>query len=102
VRAGDAAAGAFAFGEALEQYEQALAVWDQLADADALAGIDRIELLRRAGHVADLASARLQAVAFLREALKDGAVTLFDMHRSTAYDPIRRRPDFVAIATPRG
>ncbi len=69
VRAGDAAAGTYAFTEALSEYEHALAAWDQVTDADELAGMDRIELLRRAARAADLASAHRQAVGLLREAL---------------------------------
>lgn len=63
---------------------------------------DRGPIARAASRLAAAFGDDTAAVTFLREALKDGAVSLFDVHRSAAYDTIRRRPDFVAVTTPRG
>ena len=52
VAAGDAAAKGYAFPEALAQYERAIELWDQVSDAAARAGLDRIELLGVAAGVA--------------------------------------------------
>ena len=54
IRAGDESADAYAFAQALVEYEHALDIWDQLADPEGVAGIDRIELLRRTARSAHL------------------------------------------------
>jgi DNA-binding CsgD family transcriptional regulator len=52
VAAGAAAEKGYAFPEALAQYERAIELWDQVPDAEARAGCDRIELLNTAAGVA--------------------------------------------------
>lgn len=68
LRAGAAAIDSFAFDAALLAYERALELWDGIDDAEATAGMDRIELLRRAGLAAYLAADHRRAVAHRREA----------------------------------
>ncbi len=46
VRAGEAAEGVRAYGEAAALFERALELWDRVPDAEELAGTDRIDLLR--------------------------------------------------------
>ncbi len=48
VRAGEAAEAVHAYGEAAALYERALELWDRVSDAEALAGLDRVALLRSA------------------------------------------------------
>ena len=52
VAAGIAAENGYAFPEALAQYERAIELWDHVADAEARAGRDRIEVLAAAAGVA--------------------------------------------------
>ena len=54
VAAGLAAEDALAFAEAHQHHEQALDVWDQVSDAERVAGMSRLELLRRAAETAFL------------------------------------------------
>ena len=63
---------------------------------------DRGPLARAASRVAAAFGDDSAAVSYLQQALKDNGVALFDVHRSPAYDPIRGRPDFIALVTPRG
>lgn len=63
---------------------------------------DRGPIARAASRVAAAFGDDTAAVSSLQEALKDGAIALFDVHRSPAYDPIRGRPRFAALANPRG
>jgi DNA-binding CsgD family transcriptional regulator/tetratricopeptide (TPR) repeat protein len=69
LRAADAAMSSFAFAAALEGFERALGIWDGLADAEDVAGFDRIDLLRRAGLAAYLAADYRRAVAHRRDAV---------------------------------
>jgi DNA-binding CsgD family transcriptional regulator len=52
VAAGLAAESRYAYPEALVQYERALELWDQVADAEARAGRDRVDLLATVAEVA--------------------------------------------------
>ena len=54
VAAGLAAEDTLAFAEAHQHHEQALDVWDQVSDAARVAGMSRLELLRRAAETAFL------------------------------------------------
>jgi DNA-binding CsgD family transcriptional regulator/tetratricopeptide (TPR) repeat protein len=69
-RAGDSAADAYAFSQAAGEYEHALAMWDQVPDPEGIAGVDRIELLRRAARALHLVSEHRRAIALLREAVE--------------------------------
>jgi DNA-binding CsgD family transcriptional regulator len=71
VRAGSEAARAHAFADALELYEQALAAWDMVPDAEALAGTDRPGLLARAAEAASLAGDRFCAIELADVALRE-------------------------------
>jgi len=55
VRAGQAAESASALAEALEYYQRALELWDQVPEAATRSPLDRVTLLRRAAEVANLA-----------------------------------------------
>ncbi len=52
VAAGDSAEQRYAFPEAVEQYERAAELWDQVADAESRAGRDRVDLLAALANVA--------------------------------------------------
>jgi DNA-binding CsgD family transcriptional regulator/tetratricopeptide (TPR) repeat protein len=69
VHAGDAAAEAYAFSQAATEYEHALAMWAQVPHPEGIAGIDRIELLRRCARALHLVSEHRRAIALLREAV---------------------------------
>ncbi len=68
VEAGRAAAGIAAFPESQRHFEYALDVWDRVEDAEARAGMDRIDLTRRAADAAHLAADRERAIALARDA----------------------------------
>jgi len=69
IRAGAAAEAVLAFAEAQAQYERALELWDQVVDAHAREGIDRVALLERAARsAAQVAMPR--AIAHVRAALE--------------------------------
>jgi DNA-binding CsgD family transcriptional regulator/tetratricopeptide (TPR) repeat protein len=69
LEAGGAAMAAGAYAEALRQFDRALELWDVVKDATQLAGIDRVELLRRAAQAAQLAGDFDPAINLLREAI---------------------------------
>jgi DNA-binding CsgD family transcriptional regulator/tetratricopeptide (TPR) repeat protein len=69
VHAGSEAARAHAFAAALELYEQALAAWEAVPDAQTLAGTDHPGLLARAAEAADLAGDRVRAIELADAAL---------------------------------
>ena len=68
VGAGRAAARIAAYPEAQRHFEYALDVWDRVADAEERAGMDRIDLTRRAAEAAQLGSDRERAIALARDA----------------------------------
>ena len=69
IKAGEAAATSGAFVEAFRQYERALELWDVVPSPEEIAGIDRIELLRRTAQAGQLSGEFMQAAALLREAI---------------------------------
>jgi len=69
VHAGQAAEAASALAEALEHYERALALWDQVPEAASRSPLDRVTLLHRAAEAANLAGRYDHAVALARLAL---------------------------------
>lgn len=69
VRAGEAAIRSFAFDAGLHDWERALDLWDGIDDPAALAGTDRVELLRQAGLAAYLAADYRRAVTHRRAAV---------------------------------
>ena len=79
VAAGDHAAAGYAFPEALDQFERAIGLWDQVPDAEARAGRDRTDLLAAAASVARFQEPA-RAVAHIQT-----AIGLID----AATDPIR-------------
>ena len=68
VDAGRAAARIAAFPEAQRHFEYALDVWDRVEGAEARAGMDRIDLTRRAAEAAHLGADRERAIALARDA----------------------------------
>ena len=58
-----------AFGEAQALFERALALWERVADPESIAGIDQVELLRRAALASDQAGDPARQEALLRRAL---------------------------------
>jgi DNA-binding CsgD family transcriptional regulator/tetratricopeptide (TPR) repeat protein len=80
VRAGMEADGIYAYAEALHHYGRALGLWDRVTDAQARAGVDRVEVLERAARVADASRDVSRALAFIDLAL--GEV-------NPAVDPVR-------------
>ena len=69
VQASAEAEGAFAFAEAERHCERALALWDRVPDAEALAGLDRAALLARAATAAIRGDHPQRAVVRAREAI---------------------------------
>ena len=69
VDAGRAAARIAAFPEAQRHFDYALDVWDRVEDAEARAGMDRIDLTRRAADAAHLVADRERAIALARDAV---------------------------------
>ncbi|MGK2850029.1 MAG: helix-turn-helix transcriptional regulator, partial [Candidatus Limnocylindrales bacterium] len=67
VRAGTAAARAYAFADACRHDEQALEAWSLVDDAEAIAGFDRVALLDRAAVAAWLSGDAHRAVVLRRE-----------------------------------
>jgi DNA-binding CsgD family transcriptional regulator len=58
-----------AFGEAQALFERALALWERVEDPEQLAGLEEVELLRRAASSADQAGYPTRQEALLRRAL---------------------------------
>ncbi|HET9290884.1 MAG TPA: AAA family ATPase [Actinomycetes bacterium] len=69
VRAADHAATVFAPSEAFRHLTQALELWNRVPDADAVAGVDRVEVLVRAAEAASHSGEFRQAVGLAREAV---------------------------------
>ena len=80
LHAADAAGQAFAFVSAQRHYERALELWTSVADAERLAGVDRVEILGRAARASYLIGDTHRDVALRREAIAA-------LDRST--DPVR-------------
>lgn len=81
IHAGEEAERTFAFGAALEHYERAMEDWGTVDAPAALAGCDRLDLLRRAANAAFLAGAGGTDLALRRQAAKEA---------DRACDPERR------------
>lgn len=71
VRAAKAAEAVHANGEAAALYSRALQLWDRVADAEALAGIDHVELLRSAAWSTGREHEPGRAESYLRAALAE-------------------------------
>jgi DNA-binding CsgD family transcriptional regulator/tetratricopeptide (TPR) repeat protein len=69
VAAGQAAEHARAFAEAARHYQRALELWEQVADPDRLAGLDRVDLLARAAEAAAQTGTTDHAIGLLEQAL---------------------------------
>ena len=59
------------FAEAHHHYERAVELWDLVPDAEERAGLDRLALLERAAHAADLAGEHRHAAALLTAAIRE-------------------------------
>jgi DNA-binding CsgD family transcriptional regulator/tetratricopeptide (TPR) repeat protein len=71
IRAGDAAEAVHAYGEAAALYSRALELWDRVAGAEALAGIDHVELLRAAAWATAREHEPARAETLIRAALAE-------------------------------
>jgi tetratricopeptide (TPR) repeat protein len=71
VEAGLAAERAYAFAEAQRQFERALELWERAGPPEGGVGMDKAELLARAGEAAANAGAADRAVALVRGALAE-------------------------------
>ncbi len=80
IRASRAATAVHAYIEAHRQAERALAAWARVPDAEEVAGLDLVELLRETADAADFANAPERAVALVAQALE---------HIDATRDPIR-------------
>jgi DNA-binding CsgD family transcriptional regulator/tetratricopeptide (TPR) repeat protein len=69
VQAASAAESVYAHPEALAAYENVLELWPTIEGAEALAGMDEVELLRRAAEAAHRAGALTRALALAQHAL---------------------------------
>ena len=70
VRAATAAESVHAWGEAAALLERALELWDHVPDAEAVAGVSKVELLHRAGDAFIAAGDRQRPIPLLRAALE--------------------------------
>ncbi len=68
VAAGQASEDAHAYEEAASHYERALELWDLVPDAEGLAGVGRVEVLRAAAYCRRTTNEPGRAVALLRSA----------------------------------
>ena len=84
IRAGEAAAAAFAFADARRQDERALELWSSVDRPEDVAGIDRVALLDRAAVAAWLSGDPRRSVVLRREAVAA---------LGPDADPIRSRDD---------
>jgi DNA-binding CsgD family transcriptional regulator len=71
VRAAEAAAAVHANGEAAALYLRALKLWDRVADAESLTGLDHVELLRAAAFTTGREHDPARAETLLRAALSE-------------------------------
>jgi predicted ATPase/DNA-binding CsgD family transcriptional regulator len=71
VRAGAEATKVYAAAEALTHLEQALALWERVPDPVVVAGLQHVELLRRAAETANLAGDSVRARALIEQALTE-------------------------------
>ncbi len=71
VRAAEASEGVHAYGEAAALYGRALELWDRVADAQALAGRDHVELLRAAAWARSREHEPGRAETLIRAALSE-------------------------------
>jgi DNA-binding CsgD family transcriptional regulator/tetratricopeptide (TPR) repeat protein len=71
VRAAAEADAMHAYAEALGHYERALELWERVADAQARAGMDHVEVLRRAAEVANVTGDDRRALALVDWALHE-------------------------------
>lgn len=69
LQAARAAEGIYAYGDALEHAEHALTLWPQVADAEELAGMDHVALLRYAARQAEMAGVAQRAIDYTDAAL---------------------------------
>jgi DNA-binding CsgD family transcriptional regulator len=69
IQAASAAEGVYAFAEAQLQLERALGLWDQVPDAEARTGTDRVALLARCAEAAYRAGDAARAAELVRQAL---------------------------------
>ena len=69
VEAATAAEGVYAYPEALAAYENALELWPTIEDAEAVAGLDEVEMLRRAAEAAYRAGPTARALTLAQHAL---------------------------------
>ena len=82
VQAATAAESVYAYPEALAAYENALELWPTIEGAEALAGLDEVELLRRAAEAAYRAGALIRALT-----LAQNALALLDERRTRCEPP---------------
>ena len=69
VLAGHQAFDAYAFAQAAAEYDHALLLWDEVDEPGVIAGIDRIELLRRMAEAVHMMSEDRRAVELFQEAV---------------------------------
>jgi DNA-binding CsgD family transcriptional regulator/tetratricopeptide (TPR) repeat protein len=100
VQAGQAAEVASALAEALEHYERALELWDQVPEAAARSPLDRVTLLHRAAEAANLAGDDERAVSMARRVL-DRVDAVAEPLRAGALLERLARYHWVAGDTPR-
>jgi DNA-binding CsgD family transcriptional regulator len=71
LQAARAAESIYAYGDALEHAEHALALWAQVPDAEELAGMNHVDLLRYAAKQAEMAGGANRALDYIDAALKE-------------------------------
>jgi DNA-binding CsgD family transcriptional regulator len=86
VRAADEAARVFAPSEVYRHLTQALELWNRVPDADAVAGIDRVQALVRAAAAASDSGEFRQAVGLAREAVEAIDASAEPLRAAMAYE----------------
>jgi DNA-binding CsgD family transcriptional regulator/tetratricopeptide (TPR) repeat protein len=86
VRAASHAASVFAPSEAYRHLTQALELWPRVPDATAVAGVDRFEVLVRAGEAANHSGEFRQAVGLAKEAVEELDEDAEPLRAALAYD----------------
>jgi ATP/maltotriose-dependent transcriptional regulator MalT len=96
-RAAVEADGMHAYAEALGHYERVLELWDRVADPEARAGIDHVEVLRRAAEAANVINDYRRALALIGRALREVDPAVEPVRAALLHE---RRGLFLGVAQP--
>jgi ATP/maltotriose-dependent transcriptional regulator MalT len=86
-----------AYAEALGHYERVLELWERVDDAQARAGIDHVDVLRRAAEAANVTGDDRRAVALIDRALRDVDPAVEPVRAALLHE---RRGYYLGVAQP--